>query len=117
MRRAIRAMLAALKHSARADVAVGRRRPDQEQRRQAPHTLSSRSTERLPGGGRSTPTRRRRGARRSKRGVDGLALHREHAEHTLVDAVKRLTTHEALERLDAEPELTDRERALRSETP
>lgn len=42
---------------------------------------------------------------RSEPGVDGLALHREDAEHALVNAVERLATDEPFERLDAEPEL------------
>ncbi len=41
--------------------------------------------------------------------VDGLALQRQHAEHALVHPVERLPAHEALERLDPQPELADRE--------
>ncbi len=47
--------------------------------------------------------------------VDGLALHREDAEHALVHSVERLVPNESLRRLDAESELTDRKRALASE--
>jgi hypothetical protein len=55
------------------------------------------------------------GATRSEARVDGLALHGQHAEHALVHPVERLVSHESLERLDAEPELADRERALAPE--
>ena len=49
---------------------------------------------------------------KSQSRIHRLALQREHAEHTLVDAPQRLVSHEPLQRLDAERELTERERAL-----
>jgi len=52
---------------------------------------------------------------RSQPRIDRLALHREDTEHAFVDAVERLAAHESVERLDAEPELADGERALASE--
>src|SRR5262249_46741258 len=47
--------------------------------------------------------------------VDRLALEREHTEDTLVHPAQRLAADEALQRLDAERELSDRERALAPE--
>jgi hypothetical protein len=47
--------------------------------------------------------------------VDGLALEGEHAEHALVHAAQRLAADEAVERLDAEGEHAQRERALWTE--
>src|ERR1700712_3061092 len=47
--------------------------------------------------------------------VDGLALHRQHAEDRLVDAVEGLAGDEALEGLDAEGELAGRQAALAGE--
>jgi hypothetical protein len=45
----------------------------------------------------------------SEPGVDGLALHRQDPEDTLVDAVQRLVVDEPLECFGAEGELADRE--------
>ena len=51
----------------------------------------------------------------SKSWIDRFALEGEHAEHALVHAPERLAADEALERLDAQRELTHAERALPSE--
>ncbi len=47
--------------------------------------------------------------------IDGLALERQHAEDALIDAAQRLAADEALERLDAEREFANGERALAAE--
>src|SRR6266542_2999573 len=47
--------------------------------------------------------------------IDGLALERQHAEDALMDAAQRLAADEALERLDAEREFANGERALAAE--
>jgi hypothetical protein len=44
--------------------------------------------------------------------IDGLAFERQHAEDALMDAAQRLAADEALERLDAEREFANGERAL-----
>src|SRR5687768_4868749 len=48
----------------------------------------------------------------SERRIDGLALQREDAEDALVHAVERLLRDESFEGLDAEGELSERERPL-----
>jgi len=49
-------------------------------------------------------------------GVDRLAFQGQHPEDALVYAVQRLVPDEPLQRLDAEPELADREGALATKT-
>src|SRR5206468_634302 len=51
-------------------------------------------------------------ARRSEARVDRLALERQDPEDALVDAVQRLLAREALQRLHAQRELAQRQRAL-----
>src|SRR5687768_8237677 len=50
--------------------------------------------------------------RRSQSWVHRLALQRQHAEHTLVYAAERLVANEAVERLDPQRELPERQRPL-----
>src|SRR5690606_41397290 len=61
--------------------------------------------------------RERHAATPSQPRVDGLALEREHAEHTLVDESQRRLVHEPLERLESQAELANREAALSRQPP
>ena len=55
------------------------------------------------------------GTAASETRIDRLALERQHSKDALVNAVKRLLAHEALECLDAQRELAKGERPLQPE--